>query len=129
MKDDLAGGRLPSGDFGENAAWWLIMLLAFNLSALMTHLVLPSSWASKRLKAIRFGLINLAGRVVDSSRQLIVRLSGNHPSTELLLDVRHRILQLALVPYGSIGNNQFIDLAIFFLVWGQRGLLRLKFEK
>src|SRR5882724_3579126 len=22
MKEDLAGGQLPSGDFGENAAWW-----------------------------------------------------------------------------------------------------------
>ena len=25
MKEDLAGGTLPSGDFGENAAWWWIM--------------------------------------------------------------------------------------------------------
>ena len=23
MKEDLAGGVLPSGDFGENAAWWI----------------------------------------------------------------------------------------------------------
>ncbi|MBF0458233.1 MAG: hypothetical protein HQK99_10100 [Nitrospirae bacterium] len=22
VKNDFAGGRLPSGDFGENAAWW-----------------------------------------------------------------------------------------------------------
>jgi len=100
MKDDLAGGRLPSGDFGENAAWWMIMLLAFNLSALMSQLVLPKTWAGKRLKAIRFGLIHLAGRVIERSRRVIVRLSGNHPSTELLFDVRHRILQLAPVPSG-----------------------------
>jgi hypothetical protein len=33
MKEDLAGGTLPSGDFGENAAWWWIMILAFNLNA------------------------------------------------------------------------------------------------
>jgi len=76
------------------------MLLAFNLSALMISLVLPKSWTGKRLKAIRFGLINLAGRVIERSRQLIVRLSANHPSTELLFDVRHRILQLAAVPSG-----------------------------
>ena len=25
MKEDLAAGTLPSGDFGENAAWWWIM--------------------------------------------------------------------------------------------------------
>jgi len=24
MKQDLAGGRFPSGDFGENAAWWVV---------------------------------------------------------------------------------------------------------
>jgi hypothetical protein len=27
MKEDLAGGTLPSGDFGENAAWWWIMVV------------------------------------------------------------------------------------------------------
>jgi len=32
MKDDLAGGKLPSEDFGENAAWWWIMILALNLN-------------------------------------------------------------------------------------------------
>jgi len=35
MKEDLAGGKLPSSDFGENAAWWGIMILAFNLNAAM----------------------------------------------------------------------------------------------
>ena len=30
VKDDLAGGRLPSGRFGANAAWWAIVVLAFN---------------------------------------------------------------------------------------------------
>ena len=35
MKEDLAGGKLPSADFGENAAWWWIMILAFNLNSAM----------------------------------------------------------------------------------------------
>ncbi len=30
LKEDLAGGRLPSGLFGANAAWWAIAVLAFN---------------------------------------------------------------------------------------------------
>ena len=25
MKEDLAGGKLPSNDFGQNAAWWWIL--------------------------------------------------------------------------------------------------------
>ena len=28
LKEDLAGGRLPSGQFGVNAAWWAIAVLA-----------------------------------------------------------------------------------------------------
>ena len=41
MKEDLAGGRLPSDQFGANAAWWGIMVLAFNLNSIMKRLVLP----------------------------------------------------------------------------------------
>jgi hypothetical protein len=44
MKEDLAGGTLPSGDFGENAAWWWIMILAFNLNAALKSLVLGGKW-------------------------------------------------------------------------------------
>ncbi len=50
MKSDLAGGRMPSGLFGANAAWGAIVVLAFNLNALMTHRVLPEGWANQRRK-------------------------------------------------------------------------------
>ena len=43
MKEDLAGGKLPSGNFGENAAWWWIMVLAFNLHASMKALAIGKS--------------------------------------------------------------------------------------
>jgi hypothetical protein len=94
MKEDLAGGHLPSGRFGANAAWWGIMVLAFNLNSLMKRLVLPEGWAPKRLKAIRFGFISLAGRVVSRARRLIIRLSKGHPAYELLMDVRQRLRAL-----------------------------------
>jgi hypothetical protein len=54
MKDDLAGGRLPSGLFGANAAWWAIMVLAHNLNALMKHRVLGGDWAARRMKRCGF---------------------------------------------------------------------------
>jgi len=65
IKNDFAGGQFPSGDFGENAAWWWIMILAYNLNALMKRLVLGQSWVNKRMKAIRFGFIHIVGRVID----------------------------------------------------------------
>ncbi len=95
MKGDFAGGRFPSGDFGDNAAWWWIMALAYNLNALMKRQVLGGAWVNKRMKAIRFGIINIAARVVEHARKLVVRISGEHPSSGLLGDVRRRILEWA----------------------------------
>lgn len=95
MKDDLAGGKLPAGDFGENAAWWGIMILALNLNAAMKRLALPTSWRRKRFKAIRFGLINIAGQVRQRSRQLQILISDKKPAYILLLQIRERIQALA----------------------------------
>jgi hypothetical protein len=94
MKEDLAGGKLPSGLFGANAAWWQIMILAFNVSSAMKRLVLGESWVNRRMKAIRFWLINVPGRVLSHARSLVVRLVGGHPSNEILLEVRRRIAVL-----------------------------------
>jgi len=88
MKDDFAGGKLPSGGFGENAAWWWIMILAFNLNAMMKSLVLGTEWATRKMKAIRFALIHIPARVIKRSRQLIIRCGR---SLDWLVDIRSKI--------------------------------------
>ncbi len=100
MKEDLAGGKLPSSEFGENAAWWWIMILAFNLSSAMKQLVLQGSWVGQRMKAIRFCLIGLPGRVMKHARGLIVRLVKNHPSLAVLVRARQRIMEFDSIPSG-----------------------------
>ena len=94
MKKDLAGGKMPSKYFGENAAWWWIMVLALNLNAAMKTLVFGKAWMSKRMKAIRFSLINIPARVLERSRTLLVRLCRGHPSLKLLLKARGKISML-----------------------------------
>ena len=94
MKEDLAGRKLPSSEFGENAAWWWIMILAFNLNSAMKQLVLQGSWVAQRMKAIRFSLLRLPGRVMNHARGLIVRLVKNHPSLAVLVNARQRIMEL-----------------------------------
>lgn len=98
MKDDLAGGCLPSGKFGVNAAWWQIMQLAFNLSVAMKRLVLGGNWATRRMKALRFHFICLAGRVIETGRQIKIKLSAGHPSFSLLQRARDKIGELMMVP-------------------------------
>ena len=100
MKEDLAGGKLPSSEFGENAAWWWIMILAFNLNSAMKQLVLQGTWVAQRMKAIRFCLIGLPGRVLSHARGLIVRLVKNHPSLAVLVNARQRIMELDYTPSG-----------------------------
>jgi hypothetical protein len=98
LKRDLAGGTLPSADFGENAAWWWITTLAMNLNTLLKQHVLQGEWEDRRMKALRYGLIRIAGRVIEHARRLIIRVSGKHPAYPLLLQARERIAQLALKP-------------------------------
>lgn len=93
MKEDLAGGSLPSGDFGENAAWWWFMVLALNLNEALKRHVLKGEWTRRRMKALRFGVIQLVGRVVEKARQLRIRLGKTGIGYELILRARERMLE------------------------------------
>ena len=98
MKNDLAGGTLPSGKFGANAAWWGIMVLAHNLHAAMRCLALPDPLKKKRLKGLRFALIDVPGRIVQHSRQMFVRLKKGHPALLWLYEMRRTIRGLSGAP-------------------------------
>lgn len=75
MKEDFAGGILPSAKFGANAAWWALMVLAMNLSRLLRGLMGPG-WRSRRMKALRYALLVHPGRLVSHARRLSLRCSS-----------------------------------------------------
>ncbi len=100
MKESFCGGQLPSGNFGANAAWWWIMVMALNLTAIMKRLVLSgisSKWRSSRMKRIRYWLINIPGRVILQGKELIVRLTRGHQAFGLLVNVRKQIALLGVL--------------------------------
>ena len=90
---------MPSGLFGANAAWWALVILAFNLNAASKRLALGESWTEKRMKALRFHLIGL-GRVVSHARQLIIHIGGGAQALATILDARRRLRALAHGPAG-----------------------------
>jgi len=100
MKEDLAGGQLPSGLFGANAAWWQMMILALNLNAALKRLALGRKWEPKRMKAVRFSLLHLPGRVVYHANRFRIRVAAAGESLQTLLAARRRILALAHGPPG-----------------------------
>jgi len=99
-KSDLAGGQLPSALFGANAAWWALTLLSHNLNAVMKRLVLGDKWIVRRMKALRFRLIGLPGRVISHARRLVIRIAADAETLQTILAARKTILALAAAPSG-----------------------------
>jgi hypothetical protein len=98
LKEDFAGGKMPSNEFGANSAWWQIAVLAMNIASAMKRVVLGGVWANRRMKAVRFLLISVPGRVVEKARQLYLRLSRDHPALDLIVRARLHIRELATGP-------------------------------
>lgn len=88
----FAGGRLPSNLFGANAAWWAIMVLSFNLNRLMQNAALPEELKESKMKALRFHVIQLPGRVIHHARSMYVRVEGH--CCELLQLIRSKIAKV-----------------------------------
>ena len=97
-KTDLAGGQFPSKYFGANAAWWQIMVMSFNLNVLMKLLVFPKALKTKKMKAIRLHLINVAGRIIQHSRKLFMKVAGGSEMLDRVCDIRARIKALSKPP-------------------------------
>ncbi len=95
MKGDFAGGQLPSAKFGANAAWWALMILSMNLQRMLRGLM-GEGWGKKRMKAVRFALINTPGRFVRHARQFCLRV----PETvaKLLHQIRTSLGRMVLAP-------------------------------
>jgi hypothetical protein len=63
IKNELAGGVLPCGRFGANAAWLRLAVIAHNV-------------LTARPKRLRFLIFNTPGRLVHHARRLLLRLAA-----------------------------------------------------
>ena len=95
VKNELAGGTLPCGRFGSNAAWWRLNVLTHNLFALLKATALPAELSTARPKALRFRLFNVAGRVLRHGRQTVLRVCSLVPTAALYIRARRAVLDLA----------------------------------
>ena len=91
IKNDLAGGVMPAKRFFANAAWWRLNALTYNVLSVMKRKSLPSSWWSVRLKALRYHLLCIAGRVIDHGRRLYLKIAKGHPSFGLYKEARKKL--------------------------------------
>jgi hypothetical protein len=93
-KNELAGGALPCGRFGANAAWWRINTLTSNLLQLLKAEALPAEMGDLKPKGLRFRLFNVAGRLTYHGRQIWLRISEKLPVAEAYSRAREVLLRL-----------------------------------
>lgn len=76
LKYGFGLNHMPSGKFGANAAWLALNAIAFNLVRWLGRL---TDNIRSQIKAMRFRLFGLPGRLVRSGRRLRLRLPRDWP--------------------------------------------------
>ena len=77
IKNELAGGVMPCGRFGANAAWLRLAVLTYNLLTALKRLALPPELLMARPKRLRFLIFNTPGKLVHHARRTLLRLGCN----------------------------------------------------
>ena len=75
IKNELAGGVMPCGRFGANAAWLRLAVLTYNLLTALKRLALPPELLTARPKRLRFLVFCTPGKLVHHARRTLLRLA------------------------------------------------------
>lgn len=75
IKNELAGGVMPSKYFGANAAWLRLAVLTFNLLTALKRLALPPDLLTARPKRLRFLIFTAPGKLIHHARRTLLRLA------------------------------------------------------
>ena len=92
LKNDLAGGVMPCGRFFANAAWWRLNCLCYNVISVMKRKALPPTFWPARMKALRFHLIGVAGKVVSHARSIFLKLTEGYRNLISYREARRQLV-------------------------------------
>lgn len=88
---------MPSGDFDGNAVWFGAGILAYNLFIMSKLYLFPNSWLKKKIGTIRWQFIQMAGKVLQGSRYLVLRVCSTLQEIfEIYEEARRRCWRLKL---------------------------------
>ena len=94
LKEELAGGHVPSKRFGASAAWFNAAALALNLHAILKLRLLPEKYHKSRPKTLRFLLYTMAGKIVSHGRRVVLKLWEGDYGGKLLAGVLAKLEKL-----------------------------------
>ena len=76
IKNGLGGGRMPSGNFGANAAWFRFACITYNILSALRRFWPDETLRSAKAKRLRFEIFNVTGRFSRDSRKITLRLAA-----------------------------------------------------
>jgi hypothetical protein len=83
--------NLPFQGFSENATWLALVLIAQDLLVWMQKLCLDGETQRRESKRLKYRLLHIAGRLVQSERRTTLRLQESRPWVNELLDAFTRL--------------------------------------
>lgn len=86
--------KTDSSTFLENHARMMISLLAYNIVNFMRTLCLSAKEATLQIDTLRLHLFKVAGKLVRSSRRLLLKLSTTHVFQDSFYQLLEKIQQL-----------------------------------
>lgn len=93
-KNGYAGGTMPCGEFGANAAWYRIALLTYNVCSVMRHQGLPPEFQNAKAKRLRFLVFNILATLTTHGRYLSARIADWVERRSTLCAFRSRLRDL-----------------------------------
>jgi len=88
--------RLPSGDFYGNALHFGIGIMTYNLFIAQKLLTMHEGWKRKTIKSVRWLLVEVAGKLIDHGRQMILKIAVGIEKYRIYLEMRRRTYELSL---------------------------------
>jgi len=86
--------QVPTGHFFSNFSYFWHCVLSYNLTLIFRKYILSAEWQNSRTSTVRKNLINIPGRLVNSSGKMIMRLMAGFPYINVLQAVKERLLWL-----------------------------------
>jgi len=98
LKSGFGLDQMPCGQFGANAVFFRLGVLAYNLFLGFKRLACPAAWARHTMATVRWKLIQVAGRIVRHAGQVILRLVVDPALLALCHGIRARCWAMSQAP-------------------------------
>lgn len=96
MKEAYALGKIPTGRWDANTAYFQIVVFAYNLLNWFKRFCVPPEWQRLTLQTLRQRLLVIPAELVRPQGRAVLKIPRSYPHKDAFLKTLHRIASLTL---------------------------------